>query len=197
MEDGTRRTRHVQRGPRSQRVVEAVREATLAELARCGYAGLSIESVAAAAGVHRTTIYRRWPTKADLVAGLVEAPLERLVTTQRADTLRDSLRALTLRLVANLREPEGLALIRVLTADLDELRAVVDGAGERARGAFRQAFEDAAARGEIDDDVDTDALVHLLFGGVLLWTRGRGHALDEEVADRLIAPIVRVATRGV
>src|SRR5258708_11248620 len=60
MDSSTRRTRGVQRGARSQQVVEKVRAATMAELARVGFPGLTIEGVAKAADVNRTTIYRRW-----------------------------------------------------------------------------------------------------------------------------------------
>ncbi|MCW2626443.1 MAG: transcriptional regulator, partial [Mycobacterium sp.] len=45
MESSTRRTQGVQHGPRSQQVVEKVREATMAELARVGFGGLTIEGV--------------------------------------------------------------------------------------------------------------------------------------------------------
>jgi AcrR family transcriptional regulator len=55
-------------------VVRGVMEATLAELALTGYGALRIEDVAVRAGVNKTTVYRRWPTKEELVPG-VEAML--------------------------------------------------------------------------------------------------------------------------
>ena len=54
-------------GGRSARVVSAVLRMTLEVLGQEGYAGLRVEDVAARAGVNKTTIYRRWPTRADLV----------------------------------------------------------------------------------------------------------------------------------
>src|ERR1700731_5059526 len=77
MDRSTRRTTGVQRGPRSQRVVEKVRKAPMAELARVGFAGLTIEGVAKAANVNRTTIYRRWPSKGALLLAVLEPGLER------------------------------------------------------------------------------------------------------------------------
>ena len=53
-------------GGRSARVVSAVLRMTLEVLGQEGYAGLRVEDVAARAGVNKTTIYRRWPTRADL-----------------------------------------------------------------------------------------------------------------------------------
>ena len=60
---GTRRP-----GGRSARVRSAVLAATLEVLVETGYDGMTVDAVAARAGVHKTTVYRRWPTKAALVA---------------------------------------------------------------------------------------------------------------------------------
>ena len=54
-------------GGRATRVVASVLDATLQELARLGYQALRVEDVATRAAVNKTTIYRRWPTKGDLV----------------------------------------------------------------------------------------------------------------------------------
>src|SRR5688572_4635348 len=67
----TRRTRGVL-GGRSDRVVQQVLVATVAELAESGYRAFRMDAVSAAAGVNKTTIYRRWASKALLVAGAVE-----------------------------------------------------------------------------------------------------------------------------
>ena len=53
--------------PRDQRIDDAVLAATAELLQEVGYAGLSIAAVAARAGTHKPAIYRRWPTKAQLV----------------------------------------------------------------------------------------------------------------------------------
>ena len=61
-------------GGRATRVVSSVLQATVEELARLGYQALRVEDVAIRASVNKTTIYRRWPTKTDLVlAALHEA----------------------------------------------------------------------------------------------------------------------------
>src|SRR5260370_10613411 len=53
--------------PRSAQAHKAIIDATLELLAEEGFQGLSIEEVAARAGVGKTTIYRRWPSKDELV----------------------------------------------------------------------------------------------------------------------------------
>src|SRR5256885_5219091 len=60
-------TKGVRTGGRSGRVREAILAAVIDELTRAGYAALTVETVAARAGVNRTTIYRRWPTLDDLL----------------------------------------------------------------------------------------------------------------------------------
>lgn len=54
--------------PRSPAAHRAILDATLALLAELGFERMSIEAIAAHAGVGKTTIYRRWKTKEDLVA---------------------------------------------------------------------------------------------------------------------------------
>ena len=60
-------------GGRTARTRTAVLEATVAELATHGHHALTVERVALRAGVHKTTIYRRWGGKAGLLAEAVEA----------------------------------------------------------------------------------------------------------------------------
>src|SRR4051812_48103459 len=71
MRSSTRRTQGVL-GGRSEEVVRRVLDAALGELARSGYSGFRMEAVAKEAAVNKTTIYRRWPTRAALVSALVE-----------------------------------------------------------------------------------------------------------------------------
>jgi AcrR family transcriptional regulator len=67
-------------------VVRQVLDAAVVELARSGYAGFRMDEVAARAGVNRTTIYRRWPNRVELVTAVVD----RLRTPLRHNPLPDS-----------------------------------------------------------------------------------------------------------
>src|SRR5262249_7192709 len=59
--------------PRDPEADRAILQATIELLSEEGYEGLSIESVAARAGVGKTTIYRRWPSKEPLVVDAIKA----------------------------------------------------------------------------------------------------------------------------
>src|SRR5580658_8453688 len=66
-------------GGRSARNRAAVLDAAVELLAEASYDDLSMENIAARAGVHKTTVYRRWPTKADLVADAIRARSQAVV----------------------------------------------------------------------------------------------------------------------
>ena len=65
----------VTRQVRGQALVAKVMDATIAELARVGYESISIEQVAVVAGVNKTTLYRRWATRRELVRAALSQPL--------------------------------------------------------------------------------------------------------------------------
>src|SRR5258705_12527876 len=64
---------------------------TLEELAAADYGGLSIDSVARRAGVNKTTVYRRWPTKADLVGSAITALADQMTVGPSTGSLRADL----------------------------------------------------------------------------------------------------------
>src|SRR6202142_1234404 len=79
-------------GGRSARIVAGVLRATAEELARVGYAALRVEDVARAAKVNKTTVYRRWPTKMQLVTEALRRERERCIVTPDTGSVREDLR---------------------------------------------------------------------------------------------------------
>jgi AcrR family transcriptional regulator len=192
MDTSTRRTTGVQRGPRSQQVVEKVREATMAELARVGFPGLTIEGVARAANVNRTTIYRRWPSKGALLLAILEPGLERFDHDHDPDTgsLGGDLLALMLLMGETAALPPGQAVHRAVGSTSDELKELVDTVNERALGAFRRAFDRARARGELGPTDDTEMIAHLAFFGAVLWAETRERTPTEEECRRILRVVL-------
>ena len=190
MSEGPRRTKGVHTGPRSRRVVESVQAATMRELVRVGYARMTVGSVAAEAGVARTTIYRRWPTKADLVASLLEPQFARFDAAAPAGTLAEELTRLIRVIAVNLMSPEGQAIVLVLNSPLPELKALVAQSRERAMALFVRAFHDAEGRGELPHGVDVEMLVHLAFVGGVQWVTLRERAPTDEECARLVRAVL-------
>src|SRR4030081_2616781 len=190
MDRSTRRTSGAQRGPRSQQVVEKVREATMAELARVGFPGLTIEGVARAANVNRTTIYRRWPSKGALLLAVLEPGLERFDHDPDTGSLAGDLLALMLMMAERMALPEGQAVHRAVGSTSDELKELVDTVNDRGLDAFRRAFDRARARGEVEPTDDTEVIAHLAFFGVVLWNETRERTPTEEECRRILRVVL-------
>jgi AcrR family transcriptional regulator len=103
-------------GGRTARVRDAVFQATVVELGQSGYATLSLDAVAARAGVHKTTIYRRWRSRDRLVAAaLHELAGQQLAIRDTGDIDRD-LRGLARSVAQILSHPTGAAAVQAIVA---------------------------------------------------------------------------------
>src|ERR1700753_1071834 len=92
-------------GGRPARTTEAGLAATLGELADGSYADASIESIAARAGVHKTTIYRRWGTTAELVTQALASAASTMIQVPDTGAAASDLRALARSVQAILASP--------------------------------------------------------------------------------------------
>jgi AcrR family transcriptional regulator len=184
-------------GGRSARVRAAVQAATLDELAATGYADLTIEAVAERAGVHRTTIYRRWPNKRSLVlAALLDYAADQLTIPDTADLRRD-LHLLGQAIDSDLRRPQAHTLLYTLVADrpgsseLSEVRAQLwaDRLGQ-AQAIPRRAIE----RGELAADTDPAAVIDMLVGPIYLRRFIQGRPMTATEIDDLTTRVVAAFT---
>jgi AcrR family transcriptional regulator len=183
--------------PRSQEAGRAILTATVELLAERGLAAMSIEEVAARAGVGKTTIYRRWPSKGLLALDAFVASFREEQAQPDTGTLRgDMLAALHAWVRAVTQTPMGPMLTGLIAeAQHDpELRgAWRDRVLEPLRQQNRTILDRAIARGEIDPSVDREVVLDLFFGAaehrLLL-----GHL---PMTDDFIAEVVDVILTGV
>jgi AcrR family transcriptional regulator len=153
--------------PRNEEADAEIIAATLRLLPQQGYDRLSMEAVAAEAGIARATVYRRYQSKAELVCAALNAfpgdgPFE-----QPMD-VRTFLVALLSAFREGVQECDGIAICSSLYLNrhahpemLDEFRrSVVD----PRVGRMRQVLGDAMAAGSVRDGVDVDMVVSMLFG---------------------------------
>ncbi len=158
--------------PLDPNISQAILDATLEVLAQTGYAKLSIEAVAQRAGVHRPAVYRRWPTKLDLVAAAISA-IAPSAPDPATGNVREDLVVLVQR-IANMvqRNPRArlaLQLMAEIALD-DELAALVDARTVRPRrDTARTILERGIASGEIRAGLDLELVCDLLVGS--LYTR--------------------------
>lgn len=135
---------------------EAVIAATVAELEESGYARLSIAAVAARAGVHETSIYRRWKTREKLVVEATFALFARSIVVADRGSLIEDLLALLVALGRQLKSPLGISAIQLAAGSADDPdidRALREQWTIRFQ-TIRQVFERAIARGEWPPEAD-------------------------------------------
>jgi AcrR family transcriptional regulator len=194
----------VERGRRrSQRSHDAIVEATQELLVEDGYQALTIEGVAARAGVGKQTIYRWWPSRAALVLEAYLAGSDAVPPpTDQADTHTD-VRALLDWLVAVLAQPIGGKVVAGLVADLKHDPDLADrfhrDVVPARRRAMRDALERGKERGEIRADADLDLAVDALHGAVFYRLLLSGEPLDpwftEAFANQVLRGIETAAPR--
>ena len=153
--------------PRSAEVDERIIGAALDHLRASGYRDLSIEHVAADAGVSKATIYRRYRDKADLAS----AALAVVSAARLRPPLPDDTRAALIELLARFESGVARVGLGVLASFLDERDPTVlelhrERTIERGLGRARWVLERGRERGEISPDADVDAALHLLFGAL-------------------------------
>ena len=152
--------------PRGERVVRRALDAAVDELSKVGYASLRIDDVARRAGVNKTTVYRRWPTKEALVRAALLSLAERhggLVVPDTGD-VRGDLLALLEQKLRFARSPEGSAMIRVLEEGSGdaELMAIVRSLRAARDVVLRTVLERARARGALRTDVDVALMMDVI-----------------------------------
>jgi AcrR family transcriptional regulator len=190
----TQRERRRRTGGRSARVVTEVLEATIDVLARVGYEALTMDAVAAAARVSRTTVYRRWASKRALVrASILRVCEARVAAVRDTGTLRADLRELVAALVP--ADPAALrrsaAVLSVLTAGCGdpELAALLQVARERLRQPLFAVVERAVARGELPPGSDPALVIEPVLATVHLRRAMAGDA-SAAFAERLVELVV-------
>jgi AcrR family transcriptional regulator len=181
--------------PRSQSADEAILRAALDVLGRDGYQSMSMQSVANVAGVGKPTLYRRFASKADLVAAalvqITAGPEPPLPTGTSA-----ALRVLLAAAAGALATPGAMVILGSLIAERRADPALVAAFNARVFGPRRavviKILETGISAGEVEAAADLALVSDLLFGAIL----GRA-ALGEELNDDELDRIVDTVMRGI
>jgi AcrR family transcriptional regulator len=179
--------------PRSHEADRAILNATLDLLIEEGYSGVTIEGVAARAGVAKTTIYRRWPSKVEMVVEAIGATAEK-VPVPKAGTARAGLAKTLAHTISTMSgDPSAGRILMGLAAETcrnEELaEAVRRGVVEKRRRAVFALLERGIAQGEIRPDIDLDLVADMLGGPVLLRLL-LGGDMDPRIASRAVDMLI-------
>jgi AcrR family transcriptional regulator len=158
--------------PRARGVVfqSAVLDACLTQLADVGFERLSIPKVAELAGVNKTSIYRRWPGKADLVRDALAVAMRHTDNAPDTGQLHSDLCALASTVAAFTQSREGTAIIRIMLTEAGNpaLRALATTAyAEAGKQGPWIVIERAIQRGELSRTVDPSLMLFTVAGAIL------------------------------
>jgi AcrR family transcriptional regulator len=194
MVDGARKAKRMpKRGSkkralvRGEPVVHGILIAALEELAHAGYRALRIEDVAARARVNKTTIYRRWPTKADLVRAALQSMGEEKLVTPNTGSLRADLLALAQAFIGLFTSLAGQGFFRVMVTEGpdSEFMAIANSVRESEKSP-KVVIENAIARGEIAPGVDPELLGEIIGAFLIHKIFVHHESVDDACLERLI-----------
>jgi AcrR family transcriptional regulator len=181
-------------GRRSQQARSAVLHAADDLLAERGFHGVTIEGIAARAGVAKQTIYRWWPSKVEILFDTLREDADSALAVPAQDSVREELRLRLRRLAAFLREdPAGQVLLALIgQAQHDKptaaqlRREFFDGQHAQDRGRLQRGVD----RGELPADLPIDDALDALYGPVYYRALISGSPIGPVFLDRLVETVL-------
>jgi TetR/AcrR family transcriptional regulator, regulator of autoinduction and epiphytic fitness len=178
----------VEQDPRVERSRRVILEAVLEELGAVGYGALTIEAVAARAGVGKSTIYRHWTGKLSLVEDAFRT-LKAQVLVPESGTLRE-------RVIGILQQVAGLVEESTYSACMP---ALIDAAerdpqvrefhcrfSSERRAVLVDVLKEAVASGELPPHVDAELLADALVGPIVLRRLMMYEVFDPKLVPALV-----------
>ncbi len=166
---------------------------TLAQVAEVGFERLSIPEVALLAGANKTSIYRRWPGKSELVRDALGAAMSHADNPPDTGELRGDLVGLARAVAAFTQSPVGTAVVRILLAEggNPEVRALAHAAyGEAGRRGPGVVLARAVKRGELRGDLEPSLVLFTIAGAIVhrvfVEQRRATNAFLEQVVDLVL-----------
>jgi AcrR family transcriptional regulator len=187
-------------GGRTARTAAAVYAATVEELSERAYADISIETIAARAGVHKTTVYRRWGSKAELISRALIGTASSRIQVPDTGSVETDLRLLARAVQAVLSLPEGAAITRALIVGAlasAEIAGLMEQFWAARLAAISVIVDRAIQAGQLPAGTDAAALMHAVAAPLyfqLLVTRA---LVTESDADLSAAAALTAAAAGV
>lgn len=184
---------------RGAKVRAAVHAATLAELVDSGYAALTVDNVAQRAGVHKTTVYRRWKDRDTLLIDALAEHMAMDIPVPDTGAIDTDLRALADSLVRSLTSPTGRAVLAAMFTGAAHLPGMA--------ATRRHVFQDrlaraepvvarAVRRGELPEGTDPAELLKTLAAPIYLRLLITADPVDGATADQAVRVTLAAARAG-
>jgi AcrR family transcriptional regulator len=178
----------------------AILDAALDQLSTVGWNGLTMEGVAAGAQTGKAAVYRRWPSKEDLVADALRAGLPPIDATPDEGGVREDLLALCLRARDAMFSRPGFALRSVIhecdTTQAERFHAVIfEGVVEPTIRMLREVIERGIERGEVRSDAANGYVFDvvpamMMYRSKMCGCEWQDHEV-EDMIDQLMVPLLR------
>lgn len=185
---------------RGAKVRAAVHAAAVAELLDKGYAALTVENVAQRAGVHKTTVYRRWADRDRLLVDALAEHMSADIPVPDTGAIETDLRALARSIVQTFSSPTGQAILAAMFTGAGHLpeiaearRRVFEDRVVRAEPAVTRAIE----RGELARDTDPAEVLRTLVAPIYLRLLVTAEPVDETTADNAARVTMAAARAGI
>ncbi|MDQ1695738.1 MAG: hypothetical protein QOJ03_1091, partial [Frankiaceae bacterium] len=181
---------------RGDALLDAIYAAVMEELAEVGYASLSIERVAERARTGKASIYRRWPTRLDLVLEALDHVMPRFDEVPDTGTIRADLLVVLRSIATTMGSRVGAAAKACFEGTDQELaQAMRDRLLPQRKAVMIEILQRAAARGEVRADAVTQRIAEtgpMLLHGELLQ---RGSPIPDSavvaIVDEVLLPLLR------
>ncbi|MFF9205568.1 TetR/AcrR family transcriptional regulator [Streptomyces sp. NPDC014986] len=178
----------------------AILDAALEQLSTVGWNGLTMEGVAAGAQTGKAAVYRRWPSKEDLVADALRAGLPRFGAVPDLGGVREDLLDLCRRARDAMFSPSGFAVRSVIhecdTAQAEHFHTVIfEGVIEPTLEMLREVIERGIERGEVRADAANGFVFDVI--PAMMMYRSKVCASEwpdvdlEAMVDQLMVPLLR------
>jgi AcrR family transcriptional regulator len=177
--------------PRSAEADIAILAAALELAIEVGVRAMSMDEVAARAGVSKATIYRRWSSKEAMILDALRSAIEPVGAVDHGSLgadLRHYLSDMTARMTVS-RGDVLPHLIEVACYD-PAIRTSLDDWVRHRRAPLLAILERGVERGELPVDTDLELLLDALIGPFVYRRLLTGGAIDESVVDRLLALVL-------
>jgi AcrR family transcriptional regulator len=180
--------------PRSAIADKAIREAAVDLFAERGFEGFSVEDVADRAGVSKATVYRRYPSKVDLVVEAGSCLATDEIAFPDTGNLRDDVRGLARSLVSAFKNTRAGKMMPVMTFERRRYPELDAGyrrflADRKAR--TREVLRRGIARGELPPDTDVAVMSSMLVGPIFHRLMITQEPLNDAFVDALVDALLR------
>jgi AcrR family transcriptional regulator len=183
--------------PRPLAAEEPILRATIDILAERGVGGLAVDTVAAAAGVSKATIYRRWGSRGQLIHAAIMS-LQQRVDEPDTGSLREDLILLVHQLVRYVSDRDSS---RVFASFMDaalrdpELDTLRRQSVRDSRSAYARVIRRGVDRGELAADADIDLVIDLLMSPVIYRSHFERKSVRGGYADAVVDAVLAAFRR--